>query len=91
MPDWVLPYPAQLPQDYYSKGLEPAPSTPDTPATPTPTPIPDEPTGTQSQGGAYYGDTPPDNPSYGWLWTDTQGRLFVYMEPGIWSQIATNW
>jgi hypothetical protein len=91
MADRILPYPAQLPQDFYAKGLPEAPSPPPTipPSTALPPTIP-TPTVVNS-GGVYYGDTPPDDPLYGWLWTNTQGALYVYMEPGVWSQVGTNW
>jgi hypothetical protein len=92
MSDWILPYPSQLPQDYYAKGVQPTP--PPTPEVPTETPptVTIPPDGSAvTFGGAYYGDIPPDSPQNGWLWLDTTGRLFVYMDPGVWSQIATNW
>jgi hypothetical protein len=86
----ILPYPAQLPQDYYTKGLPAA--SPPPPDTPPITPLPSTPAPiVVNNGGVYYGDIPPDSPSYGWLWTNTQGALYVYMEPGVWSQIGTNW
>jgi hypothetical protein len=90
MASWVLPYPAQLPQDYYAKGLPPAsvPVPPVVVTSPAPIPVPPA---TVSSGGVYYGPTPPDDPQYGWLWTMGQGRLFVYMEPGVWTQVSTNW
>lgn len=94
-PTWILPYPAQLPQNYYQKGLSPAaPSTPTVPTTTTPNPVPistQPPIASVNSGGIYYGDLPPTNPQYGWLWTNRQGVLYVYMEPGVWSQIGTNW
>jgi hypothetical protein len=90
MPDWRLPYPAQLPQDYYTKGLPsaPSPSVPE-PITPEQPEISDD--SAVSNGGVYYGDIPPNNPSNGWLWANTQGSLYIYMDPGVWSQIGTNW
>jgi hypothetical protein len=88
---YILPYPQQLPQDYYDKNLPPVvPVTPEAEAPPVIT-SPAPPTGTLSYGGVFYGSTPPDSPNYGWLWTNTQGALYVYMEPGVWSQIGTNW
>jgi hypothetical protein len=90
MPDKILPYPAQLPQDYYAKGLPSAPSpTSPEPITPEQPEIPDD--TAVSNGGVYYGDIPPSNPSNGWLWANTQGFLYIYMDPGVWSQIGTNW
>ncbi len=90
MSNVILPYPAQLPQDFYTKGIPSVPpSTPTPPVTVPPSEIPD--TGAINNGGIYYGATPPDSPLYGWLWTNTQGALYVYMEPGVWSQIGTNW
>ena len=90
----ILPYPFQLPQDIYAKNIPAAPA-------PTPTPPPEQPiyilpppvdtTIAVSNGGIYYGPNPPANPQYGWLWTAGKGFLYVYMEPGIWSQVATNW
>jgi hypothetical protein len=88
-----LPYPRQLPQDYYTKNLPssdgsvPVPVSPDTGDDSSN--IIDS--GYVNNGGVYYGNAPPDNPLYGWLWTNTQGALYVYMEPGVWSQIGTNW
>jgi hypothetical protein len=90
MVDLILPYPVQLPQDYYNKNLPPVVAAPP-PVVPEPVPPYIPPDVTVSSGGIYYGPTPPDNPQYGWLWTMGQGRLFVYMEPGIWVQVSTNW
>jgi hypothetical protein len=39
----------------------------------------------------FYGATPPDDPQVGWLWVDNEGRLFAYIDPGVWSNISTNW
>jgi hypothetical protein len=39
----------------------------------------------------FYGDTPPANPQPGMTWTNTQGQMYVYIEPGFWSAIGTNW
>jgi hypothetical protein len=89
MADILLPYPSQLPQDYYAKNLPPVQPPPQPVTPPTPPVITQPPT--PNLGGVWYGSAPPPNPQYGWLWTDTYGRLFVFMEPGIWSQIATNW
>jgi hypothetical protein len=93
MPNLILPYPFQLPQDIYAKSL-PQPSAPivTPPEQPSVTePAPDDTSTSVNSGGIYYGSTPPANPSNGWLWTNTQGALFVYMDPGVWSQIGTNW
>jgi hypothetical protein len=92
MTTWLFPYPRQLPQDYYSKNL-PTPVAPPVAVAPPPTaalPIA-PPSQTVNSGGVYYGPSPPPNPEFGWLWTMGQGRLFVYIEPGIWTQVATNW
>jgi hypothetical protein len=92
MANWVLPYPSQLPQDYYTKNLPSGapsvapPTQPPSAATPDPDPI-----ATINNGGIWYGDNPPDNPSNGWLWANSQGSVFIYMDPGVWSQIGTNW
>jgi hypothetical protein len=43
-----------------------------------------------SSAGAYYGDSPPANPQFGWQWVNRQGFLYVYIEPGIWVQIGSN-
>ena len=87
----ILPYPFQLPQDYAAKNAPgPAPE-----PIPTPTPSPPAPgppdTSSINTGGAFYGATPPTNPQNGWLWTDGSGALYIYTDPGIWQQIATNW
>jgi hypothetical protein len=93
MANLILPYPYQLPQDIYAKNL---------PQPPAPVPIPPEQppvivappadtTASVNSGGVYYGSTPPASPQYGWLWTQGQGHLYVYMEPGIWTQVSTNW
>jgi hypothetical protein len=89
MKTWLLPYPSQLPQDYYNKNLP----TYVAPIPPTPTPTPTSPVSAEAvnSGGVYYGPTPPSNPSYGWFWTQGHGQLFMYVEPGIWTQISTNW
>ena len=89
MVDVILPYPFQLPQDYYAKNLPPTPAPSPAPEPPSVSPTP--PPTTPNYGGIYYGDTPPDSPSYGWLWATTKGYLYVYIEPGVWQQIATNW
>ena len=88
----ILPYPAQLPQDYYTKNLPP-PFAPVTPSALTPPIVvaPPAPGASVNNGGIYYGVSPPSNPQYGWLWTQGSGRLFIYTEPGIWSQVGTNW
>jgi hypothetical protein len=87
---WLLPYPRQLPQDFYAKGQQPIPTPPPTPPT-SPPPQVAPPPSTVNLGGVYYGDTPPANPQYGYLWSNTKGALFVWMEPGVWSQVGTNW
>jgi hypothetical protein len=91
MADVTLPYPSQLPQDYYNKNLPPGAP----PITPVEEPSIIEPittpSGTQNFGGVWYGDTPPANPGNGWLWVTSKGALYVYMDPGVWSQIGTNW
>jgi hypothetical protein len=93
MTDWLLPYPMQLPQDYYNKNLPlPVTSVPETVVPPTLDTTPPPSTSIAiNNGGIYYGDLPPGAPQYGWLWTNRKGALYVYMEPGVWSQIATNW
>jgi hypothetical protein len=88
---WILPAPQQLPQDYYASQVPPVEVAPPPDVTPPDIPPFVPPDVTVSSGGVYYGPTPPDSPQYGWLWTMGQGRLFVYMEPGIWTQIGTNW
>ena len=88
----LLPYPAQLPQDSYAKNFPVStPSVPISPEVPVVTPTPPSSGGAVSSGGVYYGSTPPANPQYGWLWTRGYGYLYVYMEPGVWSQVGTNW
>lgn len=92
MADWVLPYPNQLPQDFYAKNLPvvPPPITPP-PTQPTlPEELPD-PNAAVNNGGIWYGNIPPDSPQNGWLWANTQGQVFLYQDPGVWSQIGTNW
>jgi hypothetical protein len=93
MPNLILPYPFQLPQDIYAKNLPPppAPVLPTPPEQPPAIVPPIDETIAVNNGGIYYGPAPPLNPSYGWLWTAGKGYLYVYMEPGVWSQIATNW
>jgi hypothetical protein len=90
----ILPYPSQLPQDYYSKNLPtsavPTAPLPEQPPIPGYVP-PSVPGAAVNNGGIWYGDIPPDSPDNGWLWANSQGQLFVYMDPGVWSQIATNW
>ena len=86
----ILPYPYQLPQDYYAKNVPPTPVVPPTVVTP-PSEGSYESPDTINTGGAYYGTTPPLNPQNGWLWTDGSGALYVYTDPGVWQQIATNW
>jgi hypothetical protein len=94
VPNLILPYPFQLPQDIYAKTL-PQPPVPVLPTPPEQPPItaapPVDTTASVNNGGIYYGSTPPDSPLYGWLWTNTNGALYVYMEPGVWSQVGTNW
>jgi hypothetical protein len=89
---WILPAPQQLPQDYFANQIPPtevAVPPPDVTVPIVPPYVP--PPATVTSGGVYYGPTPPADPQYGWLWTMGQGRLFVYMEPGIWTQVSTNW
>jgi len=89
---WLLPYPRQLPQDYYSKNLPPTPTPqPPVPGLDFPLPPTSPSTVAVNNGGIYYGDLPPANPQYGWLWTRGKGYLYLYMEPGIWLQVGTNW
>jgi hypothetical protein len=89
----LLPYPTQLPQDFYAKNL-PTPSPPPPPVSPPPPPViptppPDE---AINSGGIYYGNTPPADPQNGWLWMQlTNGLVYIYTSPGVWSQIGTNW
>jgi hypothetical protein len=96
----ILPYMRQLPQDYYQKNYpEPAPTPPPTPSAPVfpilfppsqPTPVP--PTIGGQFGGPWYGSTPPTNPQYGWLWLNSNNNgLYAYGDPGVWTQIGTNW
>jgi hypothetical protein len=91
MADVVLPYPSQLPQDYYAKNLPPTPGPAAPPEEALPTPPPEAAPVTPSLGGAYYGDTPPDNPANGWLWMTTKGIVYGYIDPGVWIQVGTNW
>lgn len=89
----ILPYPFQLPQDFYAKNYVPPVVTP-TPGPPSPPIIegnPPPPAVTVNNGGIYYGPNPPASPSYGWLWTAGNGYLYVYIEPGVWQQVTTNW
>jgi hypothetical protein len=89
----ILPYPYQLPQDYYNKNLPPGapPITAEAPTAPSGGDQGDQ----GDQGGTlsmvWYGDTPPSSPINGSLWVNTQGQLFTYIDPGLWSQIGTNW
>lgn len=96
MTDWILPYPNQLPLDYYTKNLPgpapvPAPVQPSLPQYPAPV----DPTAAVNNGGIWYGDIPPNDPNNppqnGWLWANTQGQVYMYMDPGVWSQLGTNW
>ena len=90
----LLPYPAQLPQDYYAKNLPvPAPPSAPPPAQIITPPIPAPPSqiiGATNLGGVHYGVLPPDSPSFGWLWGTGQGYLYMYQEPGVWVQIGSN-
>jgi hypothetical protein len=91
-PNLILPYPFQLPQDIALKNAPPALTpTPPTPPETVVTPPPVDTGGASNYGGIWYGPTPPNNPLYGWLWTAGSGSLYVYIEPGIWQQVATNW
>ena len=89
----ILPYPDQLPQDYYAKNLPPGAAAGPTPGVPIPPelPPPVDPNAAVNNGGLWYGDIPPDSPLNGWLWSNSQGQLFIYMDPGVWTQIGTNW
>jgi hypothetical protein len=91
MANLILPYPSQLPQDYYNKNLPPAAVALPPVSEPIPPPYIPPPLATVNSGGVYYGPIPPAGPQYGWLWTQGQGRLFMYTEPGIWTQVSTNW
>ena len=95
-----LPYMNQLPQDYARSLIPvtaPAEAVPVVPFTVvSPTYVPPEPASPGSPstgtGGAYVGSSPPSSPSYGWLWLNTNNNgLYVYGDPGVWTQIGTNW
>jgi hypothetical protein len=93
MADRILPYPNQLPQDYYTKNL---PTITPTVTPPTQPPIiieglPPDPNASVNNGGIWYGAEPPLDPQNGWLWSDTNGHVFIYQDPGVWQQIGTNW
>lgn len=81
-------------RDYALKLVITPTPVPTTTPVPTPSPIPpttEVPTVLQI-GGPWYGDTPPDNPSNGWLWVNSANNgLYTYTNPGIWTQIGTNW
>jgi hypothetical protein len=97
--DPVLPYMNQLPRDYALKQkpvVVPTPVPTPVPPTPYPTPIPPTteavPDINLQIGGPWYGDTPPNSPSYGWLWVNPANNgLYVYTDPGVWTQVGTNW
>ena len=86
---WILPPPTQLAQDYYAKQVLP-PSAPTVPPVVLPSPVTPAPE-TVNNGGIWYGSVPPDNPANGWMWTPGDGTLYMYIDPGIWSQVGTNW
>jgi len=92
----------QLPGDYYRNNIPtPAPavsvspveSTPGFPTSGTYLPPGIEPPVPPFQsGGVWVGTTPPDNPGYGWLWLNSSNNgLYAYSDPGVWTQIGTNW
>jgi hypothetical protein len=92
----ILPYPWQLPKDIAAKSVPtptPVPPTPVVPPSPiliTPPVV--EPPYTVQDGGPYYGDTPPANPYNGWIWINTANNgMYVFTDPGVWTQIGTNW
>jgi hypothetical protein len=85
----------QLPQDYYAKNyVPPAPVIVSPPtffpfvSSPPPESIPSYPV----QGGAWYGNSPPSSPQLGWQWLNPANNgLYLYTNPGVWTQIGTNW
>ena len=93
-----LPYMRQLPQDYYAANyVPPSPSVvvppvipnPNSPVTSTP---PVTPTAPFQMGGTWVGTSPPNNPAYGWMWLNSSNNgLYVYTDPGVWTQVGTNW
>jgi hypothetical protein len=100
-PVYVLPYMNQLPQDYgRSKIVAPTPAPIPTPVPVVPvvpilfpptSPAPEPPPQGSQIGGPIYGNTPPLNPGYGWLWINTANNgLYAYTDPGVWTQIGTN-
>jgi len=92
-----LPYMKQLPQDYAKSLVSPA--VPSTVPPPTYVNIPQTPPVEVSPGspayqlgGVWVGTTPPANPAYGWLWLNSNNNgLYVYADPGAWTQVGTNW
>ena len=87
---WFLPYPRQLPQHYYAKNYTIPIVVETSPVQEIPIYSPPV-SEITNYGGVYVGNAPPVNPLYGWLWSDGQGHLYIYQEPGIWEHTATNW
>jgi hypothetical protein len=74
--------------------LEQQPVVEETPVTPPIPPIfpSEEETSFTVNPGPFYGPTPPEDPLYGWSWVNPANNgLYVYTDPGVWTQIGTNW
>lgn len=93
----TLPYMNQLPQDYYTKNYIPLTPVVEPVVPPIPLP-PIEPsviiTERPAQGATWYGSKPPTQPPppFGALWLNPANNgLYIYTNPGVWTQIGTNW
>jgi hypothetical protein len=86
----------QLPQDWYAKNYVPPTPIPVepvlSPILPLNPPVDDTIPSYPSQGGAWYGSSPPSDPQIGWMWLNPANNgLYLYTDPGVWTQIGTNW
>lgn len=85
----------QLPKDYYQKNIPvpvPAVIPEPEPLLTFVAPLPDDTPATLSQSGVWFGTIPPSSPSIGWTWLNSVNNgLYVFTNPGVWTQVGTNW
>jgi hypothetical protein len=91
----ILPYMKQLPRDFYLFNYPvPAPVPVSEPVVEpvVPETIPELGTPVSPPAGVSIGDTPPSSPETGAMWLNPANNgLYVYTDPGVWTQIGTNW
>jgi len=82
---WILPYPSELPQDYYRRVLASGSFTTSFVSTDTVS-VSTFSTRSASFSGFNTGSRPPIAPNFGDIWSPTEDRVYVYTKPGVWLQ-----